>query len=165
MRDKDRRRAHAPRAIAETVDRLTRPHFAKRGFAAGAIVREWPLIVGEALARQTLPERIAYPPGMRIDGTLHLRVGSGSLAAELQHLEPVLLERICGYFGYPAVSRIRYLQRPLPPRRPGPRPAVAPLDAAAEGRLRESLSTVGDPALGQALTDLGRAVLGRTRRS
>ena len=45
---------------------------------------------------------------------MHLRVASGGLAMELQHFEPVLVERINAYFGYPAVARVKLIQGPLP---------------------------------------------------
>jgi hypothetical protein len=163
MEANDRRR-HAPRAIAESVDRLTRPLFARRGFAGGAIVRDWATIVGPALATHTLPERILYPDRGRSDGTLHLRVANGALAMEIQHLAPVLIERINGYFGYSAVAQIKVFQRPLPERPPAPPPAVRPLIPAEERRLSGSLAPVGDDDLRQALEALGRAVLGRVRR-
>jgi hypothetical protein len=155
------RRAHAPRAIAETVDRLTRPLFAKRGFAQGAVVREWDAIVGPELAAQTVPERIAFPPGMRNGGTLHLRVGNGVAATTLQHLKPVLIERINGYFGYAAVVRLRLIQRPLPPRPAAPRPRVRALRGDEEARLKTCLESVPDGDLREALDALGRAILGR----
>ncbi len=157
----NQRRAHAPRAIAETVDRLTRPLLAKRGFAQGAVVREWDTIVGSELAAQTVPERIAFPPGMRNGGTLHLRVGNGVAATTLQHLEPVLIERINGYFGYAAVVRLRLIQRPLPPRPAAPRPRVRALRSDEEARLKTCLESVPDADLREALDALGRAILGR----
>jgi hypothetical protein len=158
------RRAHVPRAIAETVDRLTRPLFAKRGFAQGAVMREWDAIVGPELSAQTLPERIAFPPGMRNGGTLHLRVGNGVAATTLQHLEPMVIERINGYFGYAAVIRLRLIQRPLPPRPAAPLPRVRALDGAQEARLQSCLASVPDGDLRQALDALGRAIMGRNER-
>ena len=159
--DKAQRRGRAPRALAESVDRLTRPLFARRGFAGGVVVKDWPLIVGESLAAGTLPERIVYPDRGRSDGTLHLRVASGGLAAEMQHLEPQLVERINGYFGYRAVVRIRFFQRPLPERRAAAPPAVRPLNRSEEEHLDASLTRVADGDLRSALDGLGRAVMGR----
>ena len=113
-----------------------KPIFGARGFGAGAVLTDWEKIVGAVLARATVPERIAYPQGERSEGTLHLRVGTASLALELQHLEPQMIERINSHFGYRAVARIRILQGPVKRTespKPKPRPAMA-----SEKRLASS---------------------------
>lgn len=149
--------------LAAAAKRVTSPLFGKRGLADGAIVADWPMIVGEMLARRSAPQRIAYPPGKHTDGLLHLRVESGGLATELQHLEPVIVERINGYFGYRAISGIRMQNGPLPRREdPAPKP-IRPLTAEEERALEKSLSAVADDALRERLEALGRAVLGRRR--
>jgi hypothetical protein len=141
------------------VRRLTRPMFGKRGFADGRIVADWAEIVGPLLARSSLPLRIAYPPGMRTDGTLHLKIAPGGLATEIQHVAPILIERINGHFGYRAVARLHLIQGPLPPPPPDPEP-IPPLDAKAEATLERALAGVKDSALRAKLESLGRAVLG-----
>ncbi len=153
-------RGGGPRALAPTVARLIRPALAKRGFAALSIVERWADIVGPLLAARTLPERIAFPPGKREDGTLHLRVDGGALALELQHAENLILERINGHFGYRAVVRLRLVQRPMPERRGPPRPAAAPV-MAPDPRLTARLSVVSDDELRDALARLGQAVRAR----
>ena len=163
MRNPKQQRRYAPRALAESIDRLTRPFLTKRGFAQGAVVRDWSAIVGAQIAGGTMPERIVYPDRGRINGTLHLRVGNGALATQLQHLEPILIERVNGYFGYPAVGRISYIQRPLPPMPKLPTSPIRPLDAREEDRLRQTLDRITDPDLHKSLAELGRAVLGRNR--
>lgn len=151
------------RALGEAVAALTRPIVAKRGFARGGLVAEWTTIVGERLAASSLPERVSYPPKQSRNGTLHLRVASGSLAMELQHLEPVLIERINGYLGYPAIARVRLIQGPLPAlaRRPAQPVPPLPLSVEEEQALAQRLDGIGDAGLRQALAALGQVVLGR----
>lgn len=153
------RRGGGPRALASQVARLTRPVLARRGFAAAEIIERWGDIVGQALAARSLPERIAFPPGKREDGTLHLRVDSGSLALELQHFEGLLVERVNGYFGYRAVARLRLTQRPMPkaPARAAPVPDDPPDEADPR------LADIDDPGLRAALAGLGAAVRRRNR--
>lgn len=155
---RDRTRTGRTATLTTLVRRLTRPLFGKRGFADGRVVADWAEIVGPLLARSCLPLRIAYPLGARTDGTLHLKVAPGGFATELQHIEPVLIERINGHFGYRAVARLRLVQGPLPPPPPDPE-AAPPLDAEAEARLENALEGVQDPALRARLESLGRAVL------
>lgn len=154
----EKRGSAGPRAIAGQVERLTRPALAKRGLAGAAIVAEWPAIVGPALASQTCPLRIAWPRGEAGEGTLHLRVASGAMAMQLQHLEPQVLDRINGFFGYRAVGRLAISQGPLPRQRSAPRP---PPRQAPPEEVERRLESVGDGELKAALAALGRWVLAK----
>ena len=155
------RRGGGPRAIAQSLSAVTKDVFAKRGFADGAILKDWPVIAGEHLARHSQPEKIVHPKGAGAGGALHLTIDSGSLAVELQHLEPLLIERINGYFGFKAIGRLKVTQGPLPKAEEKPAPAPRPLEPAEEAGLAESLMDVGDPDLRRALKALGRAVISR----
>ncbi len=147
-------------AIATTLPRVTATARDKRGLPEPALVEQWSAIVGKTLADQCAPQRLARGRG-GTDGTLHLRV-SGPLALELQHLEPQLLERINGFFGYRAVARLSLHQTAPAPPKPAlkPRPKPTPQQAAA---LAERLATVDDPGLRDSLGRLGAAVLARAR--
>ena len=155
------KRGGGPRALAGILNKVTRPIFGKRGFAGGAVVTEWPTIVGPRLAAHTVPERIAFQGGGRDRGVLHLRVDSGALATELQHLEPQLLERINGYFGYRSVERLRIIHGPLPPAEAPLKPAPRALDQSEEKDLADRLSGIDDDDLRAALDALGRVVVVR----
>jgi hypothetical protein len=152
-----------PRALGEAVAALTRPIVGKRGFVRGGLVAEWETIVGERLAASSFPERVSYPPKQSRGGTLHLRAASGSLATELQHLEPQLIEKINGYLGYDAIARVRLIQGPIPqaPRRAARALPPRPLSEEEEAVLAQRLDGVGDPELRAALAALGRAVMTR----
>jgi hypothetical protein len=155
-------RRHQIRSIGVNVEKLMKPIFGARGFGAAAIVTEWEKIVGPVLARSTMPERIAYAQGERSEGTLHLRVGNASLALELQHLEPQMIERINGHFGYRAVAKVRLIQGPvkrIEAPKPKPRPA---LPAEKRQALDRRLGAIDDPDLKAALRGLGEAI-GRGR--
>ena len=155
-------RGRGPRALAAAVARITKPIFGKRGFAQGAILTDWATIVGPHLAGHTVPERIAHTGGRRGDGTLHLRVDTGALALELQHLEPLLVERVNGYFGYRAVARLKLVQGPVPERRQPPAAPSRRLDSDQEERLARHLAEVEDADLRARLDALGRAVMARS---
>jgi hypothetical protein len=96
----------------------------------------------------------------RMDGTLTLKVQS-SQATRLQHLEPQLIERINGYFGYRAIARLRLLHGAAPAsgepdaRSEAPASQPAPHPAPHEEQTDEPIA---DPALRAALARLGRAV-------
>src|SRR5207253_2111563 len=140
--------------------------FARKGFAAAEVVSRWPVIVGPTIAAYTVPERLVFPPGQRREGVLHVAVAPGGFATQLQHLEPEVLERINGFFGYRAVVRLRMSQRPVPmaPATRRPRPAP-PLSPGAEAQLHKLTAEARDERLKTALAALGREILGRERKS
>ena len=159
--DADRKtsdRSWRTQSLGSLLPKVARPVLGRHGLAAGGIVADWPSIVGVQLAECCVPMRLAFPPGERSAGTLHLRV-QGSLALELQHLEPVVLERINSYFGYRAVVRLRIQQGPVPrpvrrrePAAPGNREDPA-IDALVDG--------IGDEELRRRLGQFGRALKAR----
>ncbi len=114
------RRARA-KMVGELIPALMRPTFEKFGFPAAAILTDWAAIAGPEFAAFTAPERLKWPRSARSadenaaepGATLILRV-SGAHALEVEHLRPLLIERINAMFGYRAVSDIRIVQAPLP---------------------------------------------------
>ncbi len=154
------------RAIGASVPEIAAPVLAKHGLGkegvgAAQLVSEWPAIVGETLAKASWPIRLTFPRGERREGTLRLRV-LPALALEIQHREPVLLERINGYFGYRAVARIAIVQGPPPlPDRPAP-PVLRPLAPEERRTLDARLDEIADPDLRAALDRLGSAIIGKS---
>ncbi len=124
----------------------------------------WTAIVGEALARHTAPDKLTPARGTGYGATLRVRAES-SVALELQHREPQILERINGHFGYRAVSRLTIVQGPLPgaKRKQGrPLPAVTP---EHERSVAGAVTGVRDDDLADALRGLGvRVAANATRR-
>ena len=152
-------RRHQIRSISASVERLTRPIFQRRGFGGAGIIVHWPDIVGSHLAGACLPERISYPGQSRRGGTLHLRVDSSSLALEIQHLEPQIIERINSHFGYGAIARLRIQHGPITRAAPAPaKPAIAKADAQA---LDARLGDLDAGDLTEALRALGQGVMAR----
>lgn len=152
------RRASGPRALAALLPAVAKTAFKRGGAALAALATDWDAIVGPELGRETMPVKLAFPPGERAGGTLHIAAG-GALALELQHLEPQVIERINGHFGYRAVERIRLVQD-VPrvedrarSRRRAPPPAMTPAPPV-EG--------VDDPELRAALERLGQALARRS---
>ena len=148
------------RSLASLVPKLARAVAGKHGFAESGLIADWPAVAGAEIAAHSVPERLDFARGERIDGTLHLRV-EGAWALALQHLEPQLIERINGSLGYRAVGRIRLHQGPLPkkpgPRQPSSQPACVEPDARAA--LAAQLAGIEDPALRRAIERLGLALL------
>ncbi len=151
------------RAIAAEVPGIAGPVLGKRGFAEAQLVAQWPAIIGEDIARGVSPDKLSFGRGERRDGTLHLRVAPG-LGPEIQHREPVLVERINAFFGYRAVARLALKQGPpaWPEDPPPPRPR--PLEGEERRRLASRVADIADGELRAALQRLGEAVIGSARK-
>jgi hypothetical protein len=146
-------------AIGANLTRIATPVLGKQGLGEAQLLQQWPAIIGEDLARYCWPVKLSFPRGQRRDGTLRLRVAS-ALALEIQHREPMLLERINGYFGYRAVARLALIQGGLPPEAEPP-PSPRPLAPAERQALGDRLDGIADPTLRAALERLGSAIIGR----
>jgi hypothetical protein len=151
------RRGGGLRRLPELLSRVLDPAARRRGLAEARLLTDWPLVIGPVLGARCQPVRLA---GAR-DGTggvLTIHVG-GASALELQHSAPQLVERINGFFGYPAVARLRLIQAPpaRPVKRRGPRP-MRPLAAEELRALAVLVEPVDPPELRAALAGLGRTV-------
>jgi hypothetical protein len=173
-RDQDKtsaktRRGGWPRPLAATVGGLAKKTIGKRGFAEAGLITGWEGIVGPDLAASCWPDRLTFTPGRRDGGTLRIRV-AGGFALELQHMEPQLLERINGHFGYRAVERITMIHappgnEPSPARRETRNKTAKPPDPEARAAIENALAAVDDPEIRAVLARLGRAVISDTRDS
>lgn len=150
------------RAIAAEIPRIAGAALGKRGFGEAQLITHWDTVMGPELAAHLSPERLSFPRGERRNGTLRLRVAA-AFALEAQHLEPVIIERINGFFGYGAVARLALVQGPPLRTAPAP-PPIRPLSPAEQATLEARLDGVADPELRQALARLGAAVMGTRRR-
>jgi predicted nucleic acid-binding Zn ribbon protein len=87
-----------------------RRELARFGPAEGMtdIVRAWPDAVGDQIARNAWPARLAK------DGTLHVATASSTWAFELSQLEPKLLEHLRAALADAAPPRLRFAPGKLP---------------------------------------------------
>jgi hypothetical protein len=153
------RRGGGLRRLPDLLSQLLDPAARRRGLAEAKLLTEWPTIVGPALAARCQPIRLAKSTD-RQSGVLVLHV-AGTAALELQHSELQILERINGFFGYPAVSRLRLLQAPPPRSRLRPTaPVHRSVSDAEEIELAQVVRDIRDPGLRAALHGLGRTLKG-----
>lgn len=151
------RRGGGVRRAGSVAGKVLGPALRRQGFAQSEIISRWPEIVGAVLAACSVPERLAFPDRTNAEGTLHIRV-DGAFAIELQHLEPLVIEKINRFYGYRAVARLRITQGPLPRRRGSARAAPRPLGEDEEREIAEVVAGTRNSDLKQALVALGRAV-------
>ena len=75
----------------------------------------------------------------------------------LQHLAPIIIERVNRFFGYPAVERLHFRQGIVQAEKARSRPAPPSLVAIAP-ELGDSLREVADPELRACLESLARGL-------
>jgi hypothetical protein len=104
--------------------------------AMAEIVRAWPEAVGDNIARNAWPARVAR------DGTLHVNTSSSAWAFELGLLEQQITERLREALGRDAPKGLRFAPgrlpepaRETPTRAPAPRPQPSPEERLEAERL------------------------------
>ena len=149
-------RARRARAVGDMLPAVGGAAFRRFGFVQSSIVSRWREIVGDRYAAVSSPESIRFPPGKRSAGVLNLVV-EGAHAPMMQHVAPVIVERVNRFFGYEAVERISFKQGLVQISRAKARtapPSLRPIPA----ELGDSLREVADPELRACLEALARGV-------
>lgn len=148
-------RANGVRSVSDLIAGAGGAAFRRFGFIQHSVVTRWAEIVGERYAAVSSPESIRFPHGRKSEGVLTLIV-EGAHAPMLQHVVPVIIERVNRFFGYPAIERVSFRQgRVARPARPNAAP-VAPMPVSAE--LGDSLRQVADPELRAVLESLAQGL-------
>ncbi len=156
--DERPRIGHA-RAAGELVGNISGVAFKRFGFVQGAVVSRWAEIVGERYAKVSTPESIRFPAGRKAGGTLTLTV-EGAHAPLMQHLTPLIVERVNRFFGYAAVDKIAFRQGRAQRAAAASisRPAAAPVPR----ELGEGLRAIADPELRACLESLAGKIAATT---
>ena len=150
----DSPRSCRARSAGELVGAAGGKSFKRFGFIQGSIVSRWSEIVGERYARVSSPESIRFPMGKKAGGALTLLV-DGAHAPLIQHLTPMIVERVNRFFGYAAIDRIVFRQGkpPAPPQR-----QERPQLRAVPKELGDGLREIADPELRACLESLAARI-------
>jgi hypothetical protein len=109
------------------------------------VVAAWPGAVGDQIARNAWPARIAR------DGTLHVSVSSSTWAFELSQLEGEIATRLRKALGKSAPARLRFAPGQLPEPPAEGRKEVKKVRRNPSAEVREEAerlaSTIGDEEL------------------
>ncbi len=146
----ERPRGGRARSAGELVAGVGGPAFKRFGFVQSSIVSRWPEIVGVRYAKVSSPESIRFPHGQKSGGILTLLV-QGAHAPLMQHLAPLIIERVNRFFGYAAIAKVGYRQgAPLSPAAAPKRPELC----AVPREIGEGLREIADPELRACLESL-----------
>jgi hypothetical protein len=151
--------------VIERIAENVRRELGRFGPAAGMadLVSAWSDAVGEQIARNAWPARIAR------DGTLHVATSSSAWAFELAQLEATLRERLTAALGDASPPRLRFAPGRLPElsvepsRRSKPPPPAPSAEARAEAErlaagitdteLRKLVAKAASLSLARAVSD------------
>src|SRR5215212_6537695 len=150
----DAPRSCRARAAGDLVGDVGGQSFKRFGFVQHSIVSRWGDIVGERYAKVSSPESIRFPAGRKAGGVLTLLV-EGAHAPLIQHLTPLIVERVNRFFGYAAIDRIVFRQG-KPAAEPA-RPKRAELGPVPQ-ELGEGLRAIADPELRACLESLAAQI-------
>jgi hypothetical protein len=157
--------------IAEVANRLIDPVLARKAGINTALIGSWDEIAGADFADCTRPEKITWPrrnsemagEGGGVEAGVLTIACEGARALFLTHAQGELIQRINGFFGYPAIRQIRIVQKPVTPLHKFRRkPRV--LSASENARLQTMTGEIENESLKAALDKLGRAVIGSKRK-
>lgn len=177
-----RRNGPQAKAIGSFVPKLTGKAFEKYGFSTVMLLTDWAAIVGDRLAACTLPERLKWPRNVdaygdtpasergRPGATLVLRVDA-ALSLDVQYQSAQIIDRINAYFGYQAVTELRFIQAPVAVPEPvqarmaptASRSRPVPVATQNAGQTSQTGGDSND-ALAAALARLEASVLNDTQR-
>jgi hypothetical protein len=115
------------------------------------LLEQWPGAVGDAIARNAWPARIAK------DGTVHVNTADSIWAFELGQRAREIAERL-------GVPRLRFAPGPLPQADDDPAPAPFKPTPEEEEWARALASAVGDENLRESVQKAVRLSLARERR-
>ncbi len=151
--------------MIERIGENVKRELGRFGPAAGMadLVTAWSDAVGEQIARNAWPARIAR------DGTLHVATSSSAWAFELAQLEATLRERLTAALGDAAPPRLRFAPGRLPELSAEPsrgrrtRPPVPSAEVRAEAErltaeitdteLRKLVAKAASASLARAVSD------------
>ena len=150
------------RAVGAVLGRVVGAVMRKRGFRDIDVWSHWPAIVGEELAAFSIPERISRRGGNSGKGAvLTVRV-EGAMAPEVQHMVPLILQRLNGHYGAGSITELKIIQGPLPANYR--RHFVKPPNPAEVHAAAQALGDFPDGPLKVALSRLGARISRKVRK-
>jgi hypothetical protein len=100
------RKIWGKRSLSAVIDSVTKEYRSEHGDVLYNLIKLWANIVGEKLARVTMPVKLQFGNGNK-NGTLIIEVLSPAFSLEVQAMENIIVQKVAVFFGYQSVSRIR----------------------------------------------------------
>ncbi len=92
--------------IGKGLQQLHKKTFDKTQLELVRLGTHWPEIAGEIIAQSSRPIKLVYS---RNSASLHISTNS-AVALEMQHMQPIILQRIAEILGHKKIQRIQLMQ-------------------------------------------------------
>ncbi len=165
-KDEPPKRLNRAVGVGEALGGALDPALKRRGFASRDLIAHWAAMAPAPYDKMARPDKLVWPRGEKgAEGAvLHLRCHPGHTLA-LAHEGQQVAAAINRYFGYFLVGQVRLSAEPfetVAAETPEAEPALAEV---ARARIGRTVERVRDPAVREALRELGQAIAkGRSKR-
>ncbi|MBR1825499.1 MAG: DUF721 domain-containing protein [Alphaproteobacteria bacterium] len=155
--------------VSETALPIMRQLLGQRGFMQMDLLTSWNSIVGEDMAKYSLPQKLVFPKDSHSDGCLTIMVPAGAFAMEIAQNEQRIVDKINSFFGYPAVKKIRILQNGtaqdfIKEKKPIDKVKKTVVSDKEESYITELTRDIERPELREAVENLGRLVFSQHKK-
>ena len=96
--------------VAQTVFPLVKKIFGPQATLQLELLKNWQEIVGEDIAKYSLPQKIYFRKNERTNGNLTISVPGGAFAMEIKQKERQIVEKVNTFLGYAAFNKITIIQ-------------------------------------------------------
>jgi hypothetical protein len=100
---------HSFLGVAEIANRIIQPKLGKNRILTRELANFWPEIVGKRISMMTNPEKLILKKENK-EGTLFIRVNSGSAAALIQPNTKLILDKVNTFLGKKKIKYLRIIQ-------------------------------------------------------
>jgi hypothetical protein len=163
-----KRQGSYPVPLGDVATTILDPVMRKRAGMSTALLQCWDEIVGERLAANTRPERIAWPRRRYEDDPFEpaalVVACEGAAALRVQHQTAEIISRANSFLGFAAIGRIKIVQKRVTHATPPEKPSLRALTDEERVRVASSVEPIADDALRASLERLGRSVLASRRQ-
>jgi hypothetical protein len=153
------------RQIADITNKVLEPVLARRTGMTMELLTAWPELAGSRYADVTLPEKLDWPKNHSHEDAFEpaclVIACEGTMALFLQHESGQLIERVNSFFGYPAINRIRIIQKPIVQSTKKRKRELPPLSKNDQVKLDEILDGIEDEKLKASLRKLGTGIFSK----
>lgn len=150
--------------LHQSTSKIVSQNCSRKFVAIGKVVKVWPEIIGEELARFATPVKIHYqkPKSRKDNPKAVLYIETNSAHATILHYQKaIILEKISHYFGAGWIEDLKIKANAGPLTEKPIKRAPAPLTEEEKNHLSELLDPFDDQEMAARLRQLGQGIMRR----
>ncbi len=156
-------------SVSQTVLPLAKQLLGLDGMVIIDLISNWDNIVGKTISQYSLPQKIFFKKGERINGCLEIISLSGAFAMEIQQNEKLIIDKVNTFFGYSAINKLKVIQNSCPNdflinKKPIDNVKKNLVTDEEENYITELTSGIDNSTLKDRLEKLGRAIFSNTKK-